>query len=182
SNVIHMVVVPVVHPQVSISANPGTAITQNQGVTFTAMATNAGPSPAYQWLKNAVNIAGATQQSYTSNTLQNGDVIACRVHGLNLCDTATSAPLVMAVWPLSVQQLTGNSEQINVYPNPVKDVLSIDYDKSMNAEMVLCDMAGRVLLRRPLGHSLDMKGLASGVYMLRIRSNTAHLTKLISKQ
>jgi hypothetical protein len=71
---------------------------------------------------------------------------------------------------------------VNVYPNPVKDVLLIDYGNISDGQLELCDMAGKVLIRQQLSHSLDMKGLASGVYMLRIRGDAGTLTKMISKE
>jgi len=175
-----LMIAPVTTPVVTVSANPSTVVTQNQGVTFTANVTNA-TNPQYQWRKNAVNIPGATQQTYTTNTLQTGDVISCRVRGLSICDTAAGG-VTMTVWPLSVNGATENSEQINVYPNPVHDVLSIDYDKSMSGELELTDMAGRVLIQQPLGHSVDMKGLASGTYMLRIVGEGVSVVKMVSKE
>ncbi|MBS1585430.1 MAG: T9SS type A sorting domain-containing protein [Bacteroidetes bacterium] len=176
-----LMIAPVTIPVVTVSANPSTVIAQNQSVTFTANVTNA-VNPQYQWRKNAVNIPGATQQTYTSNTLQNGDVIACRVRGLSICDTAANS-VTMTVWPLSVNGATGNSEQIAVYPNPVKDILLIDYSNITNGRLEICDMAGKVLIKQPLSHSVDMKGLASGAYLLRIQTITAtKFTKLITKE
>ena len=169
SNVIHMTVVPVTLPQVTITANPGTVIAQNQGVTFTAVAANAGPNPQYQWRKNGSDLAGQTQQTYTSATLQTGDVIACRVRGLNRCDTAGSNELLMAVWPAGVPQAAAGEEQLRVYPNPVRELLQLDYDKGLQGEAELSDMAGRILIRQRLSHSLDMSGLAGGVYLLHVR-------------
>jgi hypothetical protein len=162
-----LTILPVTIPQVTITANPGTAIAQNQSVTFTANVTNA-TNPQYQWKKNGSNIAGATQQTYTTTTLQNGDQIACRVRGLSACDTAISAPVTMTVWPVNVNSVAAGQWQLAVYPNPVKDILQIGYSNITEGKMELCDMAGKVLIRQPLGHSMDMKGLASGVYMLHV--------------
>jgi alpha-tubulin suppressor-like RCC1 family protein len=175
-----LMIAPVTTPMVTISANPSTVVTQNQSVTFTANVTNA-TNPQYQWKKNAMNIPGANQQTYTTNTLQMGDVISCRVRGLSICDTAT-AGVTMTVWPLNVANVENATMWVNVYPNPVNDVLSIDYDKSMSGEMELCDMAGKMLIQQPLSHSMDMKGLASGTYMLRVSNNEGlNYSKIVSK-
>jgi alpha-tubulin suppressor-like RCC1 family protein len=162
-----MLIVPVTIPQVTITANPGTAIAQNQSVTFTANVTNA-TNPQYQWKKNGSNLPGETQQTYTTTTLQNGDQIACRVRGLSECDTALSAPLTMSVWAVNVANVGNASMEVNVYPNPVKEVLQIGYSNITEGQMELCDMAGKVLIQQPLSHSMDLKGLASGVYMLHV--------------
>jgi alpha-tubulin suppressor-like RCC1 family protein len=167
STVHTMLIVPVTIPQVTITANPGTAITQNQSVTFTATVTNA-TNPQYQWRKNGSNLPGETQQTYTTTTLQNGDQVACRVRGLSECDTALSAPLTMSVWPVNVNSVAVGQWQLTVYPNPVKDILQIGYSNITEGQMELCDMAGKLLIQQPLSHSLDLKGLASGVYLLHV--------------
>jgi photosystem II stability/assembly factor-like uncharacterized protein len=43
-------------------------------VSFTAVATNGGATPTYQWQKNGINV-GTNNAVYTSNTLQNNDQI-----------------------------------------------------------------------------------------------------------
>jgi gliding motility-associated-like protein len=64
-------------PLVTINSSP-TSACQGQPVTFTATITNAGSSPAYQWLVNGSN-AGNNQNTFTSISLSNGDVIQCSV-------------------------------------------------------------------------------------------------------
>jgi hypothetical protein len=176
-----LVILPVTIPQVNVTVNPGAVITQNQSVTFTANVTNA-TNPQYQWKKNGSNIAGETQQTYTTTTLQNGDQVACRVRGLSACDTALSAPVTMTVWAVGVPQLSADSEQITVYPNPVTDILQVDYSNITGGQMEICDMTGRVLIRRTLGHTLNMKGLASGAYLLKIKTaKQATFVKMLLK-
>jgi len=70
-----MNIIPAVTPTItiSVSANnicPGTA------VTFTAVSTNGGPSPSYQWKKNGINV-GTNNPAYTDNSINNGDIITC---------------------------------------------------------------------------------------------------------
>ncbi len=75
SNQVIMNIIPAVTPTItiSVSANnicPGTA------VTFTAVSTNGGPSPSYQWKKNGINV-GTNNPAYTDNSINNGDIITC---------------------------------------------------------------------------------------------------------
>ena len=44
--------------------------------TFIAIPTNGGSAPLFQWKKNGINIPGATNSSYTTATLSNGDGIS----------------------------------------------------------------------------------------------------------
>ena len=61
-------------PTISIST-PSSVICAGATVSFIATITNGGTSPVYQWKKNGVNIA--TTSTYSSNTLQSGDIITC---------------------------------------------------------------------------------------------------------
>ncbi len=66
---------PEVIPSVNIVAS-SSEICAGAQVTFTAMATNGGTSPFYQWLLNDYN-SGTNLPSFISANLVNGDVISC---------------------------------------------------------------------------------------------------------
>ncbi|MCB9341330.1 MAG: HYR domain-containing protein [Lewinellaceae bacterium] len=84
---------------VSIAADPSGAITPGTSVTFTATPTNGGSTPAYQWKVNGMNV-GTDQDTYTSTTLQDGDVVTCEMTSSDPCadpTTATSNGITMEV-------------------------------------------------------------------------------------
>ncbi len=84
---------------VSISASPSGAICSGTNVAFTATPTNGGTAPTYQWKKNGTNITGATNSTYSSTALANGDAIVCGLIS-NTCITsaaATSGTITMTV-------------------------------------------------------------------------------------
>ena len=64
-----------VTPSVSISSSAAAnTFCTGQSVTFTAVPVNGGSSPSYQWKKNGSN-TGSNAASWTSNSLNNNDVI-----------------------------------------------------------------------------------------------------------
>jgi len=99
SNTITMVVTASVVPSVSIAAVPPGTICAGTSVTFTATPTNGGTTPGYQWQVNGVN-AGTNSPTFTSNTLNNGDVITVILTSNAPCavpTTATSNTITMTV-------------------------------------------------------------------------------------
>jgi photosystem II stability/assembly factor-like uncharacterized protein len=102
SNAITMTVNPILPASVSITANPSGAICAGTSVTFTASAINGG-TPTYQWKKGGTNVSGATNSTYTSTTLTNGDIITCVMTSNATCATgspATSNAITMTVNPI----------------------------------------------------------------------------------
>lgn len=76
---------------VGIDAHPAGDICSGSSVTFTAMPTNGGTSPAYQWKLNGTDISGATGHSYVSSSLVNSDVITCVMTSNQECVTGSPA-------------------------------------------------------------------------------------------
>jgi len=102
SNMIIITVNPSVAAGVSILAGPSNAVCAGEIVTFTANPVNGGLSPSYQWKKNGIDIVGAINATYTTNTLANGDEITCEMTSNQTCVTgspATSNIITMAVTP-----------------------------------------------------------------------------------
>ncbi|HRG59968.1 MAG TPA: PKD domain-containing protein [Bacteroidia bacterium] len=90
SNTVTMVVSSTLTPSVSISANPGNNICVGTSVTFTAVPTNGGATPAYQWKLNGANV-GANSTTYTNAGLVNGDAITCVLTSNDPCASPLSA-------------------------------------------------------------------------------------------
>ena len=68
----------------SISSCPGIP------VTYTAIATNGGDNPVYQWQVNGVN-SGTNNQDFTASNLSNNDKITCILTSSDSCVTSRTA-------------------------------------------------------------------------------------------
>ncbi|MBL0286516.1 MAG: PKD domain-containing protein [Bacteroidetes bacterium] len=98
SNQVIMTVNPNLPVSVAISAD-NNPICAGTNVTFTAVPTNGGAAPVYQWKKNGVNV-GSNSTTYSSLTLVNGDIITCVLTSNATCPTgnpATSNQVVITV-------------------------------------------------------------------------------------
>ena len=65
---------PILNASVSIVGKFSTC--GGVSTTFTAIPTNGGSAPLYQWKKNGIDIPGATNSTYTSSVLVDGDLIS----------------------------------------------------------------------------------------------------------
>ncbi len=71
---------------ISESVNP---ICENQSVTFTAIPTDGGAIPTYQWQINGIDVPGETAENFTTTSLVNGDdVSVLMTSNLSICAQA----------------------------------------------------------------------------------------------
>jgi hypothetical protein len=92
---------------------------------------------------------------------------------------------------LGVKDLSDNfSNKFVVSPNPVSDVISIDYDANsvQNVAASLIDVNGKVIQENKTGSdaannkiSLDGSSLKQGIYFVKISDDTNTVTKKIIK-
>ncbi|WKL44908.1 hypothetical protein [Flavobacterium sp. ZE23DGlu08] len=98
SNLITMTVNDVVVPSVSISAS-ATTICPGNSVTFSALATNGGTTPSYQWMINGIN-TGTNSPSFSTSLLADGDIVTVRLTSNAICvspitDISNSIPITV---------------------------------------------------------------------------------------
>jgi hypothetical protein len=118
SNKVGIIVRPLVSPSVSVSAS---STTPGQGpITFTAMQSGGGATPAFQWIVNNVDVPGETGSSFTTSTLRGGDRVAVRMQSYAECanpGVVTSEELLME-GGVGVASVSGWKGALAVYPNP----------------------------------------------------------------
>ncbi len=105
SNQVLMAVNPNMPVSAVISADQNN-VCQGTNITFTAVATNGGTAPAYQWQVNGIN-SGANNASF-SYTPNNGDLVRCILTSNAACTVANPVnsnsitAIVIAILPASV--------------------------------------------------------------------------------
>lgn len=74
---------------------------------------------------------------------------------------------------------TVSNDQVRVYPNPATDVLHVEANGINRIEVI--DLAGRIV-RTQVENTVNMSGLASGVYMLRTTTTEGvNVQKIVKK-
>ncbi|MDC1067653.1 Ig-like domain-containing protein [Candidatus Kapabacteria bacterium] len=80
----------------------------------------------------------------------------------------------------SVSSLTDNNDLINIYPNPVHDILFIDSKDAKRFEIVISDMSGNLLLSQFDNTEINVNNLSNGIYFLTLIINNEYFNyKLI---
>ena len=81
---------------------------------------------------------------------------------------------------LGIQDNSTLKGSINLYPNPVKDILTIllESKKTVNAEFIINDITGKLLYKEDFklynginSQTIDMSRYSKGIYLLTVRSN-----------
>lgn len=76
------------------------------------------------------------------------------------------------------------ASEFKIYPNPVKDVLNISNDKSIE-KVEIFDLSGKKLIQNEMNSNkteIDMSGLLSGIYIVKILSDGKTQTKKVIKK
>ncbi len=186
SNGVGLDVAPNVPPGATISASPGTTFTPGTPVTFTATSiTGGGAAPALQWLRNGSPVFGATDTTWTTSTLMNGDTVRLRVTSSDICASpgmALSNKLGMRTpnaAGIGTQAAGAGGATLELYPNPNAGHFTLTLPDAAPGERLTLQVfnaLGQVVYLREVfpaavPWSTEVKlGLspAEGVYLLRV--------------
>ncbi len=156
-------VVATVFPNPDISLGPDTVIESGSSINL-----DAGPGyDFYSWS------TGATTRKITVNSSNTYSVEV----GLNGCTNVSSVTVTVV---LGLQEISAIEGSINIYPNPVKDMLTIRLEskKNLKSEFIIHDITGKELYRENFklfnginSQTINMSDFAKGIYFVTVRSN-----------
>ena len=164
-------------PTISLSGTPS-AIAGSM-VTVNATVTNAGSSYLIHWLNHGMEFTTTAVPSVTYTKQAGTDTITARVvpTGYGCWDSTTSAAHIITVStegvPFGGLTVTG----VEVYPNPVSDVLHIGVEISSSYK--LFSIVGTVIQSGNLqkgNNSIPVKSLHAGMYMLEVAGSDGERT------
>ena len=173
SNPILMTVQDTKAPKVSMTADAGPSLYPNEPINFTAVATDAGATPKYQWKRNGQDVGGATGAVWGANAnfLSDGDDICVLVTSSYACpdpDTALSNCI-----KLNIRSAVGdvdNDKDIRIYPNPTTGMLNITATEKVERVEVSNLFGQHMLTQTGTGKNMNinMSQLAAGVYIIKV--------------
>ncbi len=136
-------------------------------VNGNVLSTAATDYDSWQWYRNDTLINGATNATYTATANGHYSVVVTK--------SGCSDTDYYSISNISVHDLA-NDPVITVYPNPAGDVLHII--STVAANVTLSDIEGRQVLQAQHAGTIDISGLAKGVYLLMIRNTEGRLIKV----
>jgi|GEM_PF-737077 len=103
-------------PFVAVSIVPGDTICAGDKATFTALPNNYGGTPVYTWLVNGAP-AGVSGTTFSSTTLNNGDVVRCDMKEFTKCsniytDTGNDQVMKVLPWLAPTVSITANPNRV----------------------------------------------------------------------
>jgi hypothetical protein len=128
------------------------------------------------WYQDGFVISGQSGQTITPLASGTYTVVASN----DTCTSATSAPYVYNLSNVSVLQ----KQQINIYPNPVRNKLNISGDLNEIRTLVIQDALGRSVWSGNPVASIDLSALKSGVYFLHMtmKSGNKETIRIVKQQ
>jgi hypothetical protein len=148
---------------------------------LTANAT--GNSISYQWLdcnNGNAPIDGETNQTFTASAIGSYAVVitdaACGVSDTSICYDVNS---------LSIDQI-GSTLEVTLFPNPVKDNLSVSLNTSYDAiQLEIYALTGQLFKTISISNrsefQVDISGLSAGMYLVRLNAEGKTFTSRILK-
>ena len=135
---------------------------------------------AHQWIdcnNNNSPIANATAQTYTATVSSSYAVV---LSGGGCTDTSACYSVTVGINEIN------NLIAVKLYPNPVKNNVQLSFDKALeHASLNVLSMDGRLLFTEDLNNQkdfqVDLRNLATGLYMLHIKTSNGNIVKLFEK-
>ena len=155
---------------IQLTVDTLTATVSQSGSTLLANTS----ATTYQWVdcgNNFAAVAGATGQAFTPDS---SGIYACVVTRGACMDTSTCVPVTV------VGLEAGLLSAVRIYPNPTREALHIVAPAEV-LELRVVDVLGKVVLHGE-GETLQVGGLAAGVYYLEIRTEIGVARKRFVKE
>jgi hypothetical protein len=153
----------------SISAAPC-----NTGTVTFSSTTNA-INPTYQWYRNNVLIAGATNASYVANSKGYYKVFVTDLSTGCLKSSAT-----IQITTLCRMGEFYSTKNIVVYPNPFSNTIHFDVSEDVNPQTVnVYNLLGKIVFNKTYSSEMDLKALPSGLYLIEVLDES---NKVIQRQ
>ncbi len=173
----------VTYPAVSISVAPDSNIASGTSVTFTANATGCN-NPTYRWVVNSTGLPGNNNSTFTSNTLNDNDIVYCVVSCADSCPSPRdtfSNTITMHINNAAYN--IANNTDIKLYPNPNSGIFTIEINKlganRKELQIEILNTIGQTVYSRSITpannnikEQINLNDMPSGMYLLKASTDS----------
>ncbi len=174
SNVIHLDLIAIAPPQVSVSHYPASYVFGNL-VTFTGHVVNNIPGLTFKWTKNGAFIPGAIYSTYSASDIGESDIICFIAYSSQPCTTPDSS--IACSGTTGISNLYSSAKSIMVYPNPITNQLIVEGAEN-GTFIKIYNVMGQLVYTGVINTSSPTNGFVintssfiSGTYLLEITGN-----------
>lgn len=142
-----------------------------------------------QWFKDGSPIAGANQPSYEISEAGSYYVQGSPSFCPNSISNNQGYSLIVELdlnCTLANDNFTNLKDLVKIYPNPVASILTVDLgqDNNINSYSII-DASGKLLITKDVlsksNTTIDVTGLSSGIYILKLASDSGKVFKKFVK-
>jgi hypothetical protein len=132
-----------------------------------------------EWLPYSNNLPNVSVNELEVNTVD-GNIYA-GTYGRGLWVSPLQEVIIVGVNDVNSANL------VSIVPNPASNEITIGLKEAVEADIRLFDVAGKLVIFQPdvmieNTHTLDISGLGTGLYFVRINSSLGTITKRIIKE
>lgn len=155
------------------------------------------------WTDNSNSESGFEIQRYDKTSRNFYHLLTTKENIISVVDTATNVGTGVYMYSYRVRAVNAAGESsfidvfpvildtekkvldntISVFPNPVKDVITVSLPMNQSAQIEVMDAFGKMLIAKNMTtQQLDVSSLPPGVYILRVKTKNQIIEKRIVKQ
>ena len=134
-----------------------------------------GTNNTYQWYKDDVEINGATATDYTiSSFVETTDVgvYICKIRNANYPDLTLESNTITVSKATATAIKNKKSTHFNMYPNPTKDILKLDFSSVKPEILKVLDLTGKLLISKTINadnETINLSNFDNGIYILQLK-------------
>lgn len=137
-----------------------------------------------QWYLDGGLLSGETNDTLDYSQYSNGTYTVVYVDNNGCASDSTSVNATIFVDDVSTESFE-TSLTLNVYPNPARDVITLDADQQWIQEVTIYDLNGRLVYQENQinvhQHSIDLVNLPAGNYLIYVSTENERAVKKLIK-
>ncbi len=171
-------------PQARIDNEETISLVQGQQIELSVDETQS-VNNSYQWKKDGVDIAGATERIYTISSASNSDIGVYTCYVTNSVVTGLTLIRNNITLDVTLNDVETANVEFKVYPNPTsgKILFASESELGKKVTVMVYGVQGNLMFQQNniLNNTIDVSELSTGIYILKLNAGNKTYTSRIVK-